>query len=176
MASLGHIAVGMATARAYRDRGSRRPIAWAMLWWSFLAFLPDIDVVGFAFGIRYGEPWGHRGATHSLAFAVLLGAVIGAMAPAFGRPRIRTGVVAIAIIVSHGLLDTLTTGGLGCALLWPFDTTRYLAPWGIIPAAPIGFAFWTARGFSVAAIELALFFPLLAYALWPRRRRVEAGL
>jgi inner membrane protein len=26
---------------------------------------PDIDVIGFKFGITYGSQWGHRGFTHS---------------------------------------------------------------------------------------------------------------
>jgi inner membrane protein len=33
------------------------------------AALPDIDVIGFRFGIDYGALLGHRGFTHSLAFA-----------------------------------------------------------------------------------------------------------
>ena len=41
-----------------------------------LAMLPDADVIGFALGIDYADPWGHRGATHSLAFAVLTAGVI----------------------------------------------------------------------------------------------------
>ena len=28
---------------------------------------------------------------------------------------------ATAVVASHGLLDTLTDGGRGVALLWPFD-------------------------------------------------------
>jgi len=34
--------------------------------------MPDLDVIGFRFGIRYGDFWGHRGFTHSLLFAALL--------------------------------------------------------------------------------------------------------
>ena len=30
------------------------------------AALPDLDVIGFRLGIRYGDFWGHRGFTHSL--------------------------------------------------------------------------------------------------------------
>jgi inner membrane protein len=29
---------------------------------------PDVDVIGFSFGIRYGDFIGHRGFTHSLVF------------------------------------------------------------------------------------------------------------
>src|SRR6266550_9619008 len=34
--------------------------------------IPDFDVIGFRFGIRYGDFWGHRGFTHSLVFAAVL--------------------------------------------------------------------------------------------------------
>src|SRR2546422_11757404 len=36
------------------------------------AMTPDVDVFGFRFGIAYGALWGHRGLTHSLAFALCL--------------------------------------------------------------------------------------------------------
>ena len=38
-----------------------------------LPVLPDLDVISFQFGIPYEHFWGHRGFTHSLAFAALLG-------------------------------------------------------------------------------------------------------
>jgi inner membrane protein len=34
--------------------------------------LPDLDVVGFRFGVSYGHVLGHRGLSHSIAFAVVL--------------------------------------------------------------------------------------------------------
>ena len=30
------------------------------------AVIPDLDVIGFGFGVHYGDFWGHRGFTHSL--------------------------------------------------------------------------------------------------------------
>src|SRR5580704_10826304 len=38
--------------------------------------IPDLDVIGFHFGIHYGVFWGHRGFTHSLLFAILLASAI----------------------------------------------------------------------------------------------------
>ena len=35
------------------------------------SILPDADVVGFAFGIEYGDLLGHRGFSHSLMFAAV---------------------------------------------------------------------------------------------------------
>jgi inner membrane protein len=165
MASVGHVAVGMAAARIY-GRGPRPPAS-SMALWSALSLLPDIDVIGFRLGVEYADPWGHRGATHSLTLAVALGLAIGLAARAFTRSPIRVGLFATAVLVSHALLDTMTDGGLGCALLWPFDRTRYFAPWRPIPVAPIGRAFLSPDGLLVFLAELLLFAPALLYAVRP---------
>ena len=167
MASVGHIAVGMAASRIANGVRST-PTGGAMLFWSALSMLPDADVIGFPLGVRYADEWGHRGATHSFVFALAVGCAIGVLAPRFRAPALRTAVIASLVLVSHGLLDTLTDGGLGCALWWPFDRTRYFAPWRPIPVAPIGLRFLSPYGLSVAATELVVFAPLFIYALWPR--------
>ena len=165
MAGFGHVAVGMAAARFDNPL---RPRASAMALWSALSLLPDLDVIGFALGVRYGDPWGHRGATHSLAFAIAAGLVIGAAAGRLGRPARRTALVASAVLASHALLDAMTDGGLGCAFFWPFDLTRYFLPWRPIPVAPIGFGFLSAYGAMVTAAELLIFAPALIFALSAR--------
>jgi len=38
--------------------------------------IPDLDAIGFRFGIHYGDFWGHRGFTHSLIFAALLAGLV----------------------------------------------------------------------------------------------------
>jgi inner membrane protein len=176
MASLGHIAVGVGAASlhaGHRD-SSRRAWLKAAMFWSALSFLPDADVIGFSLGVRYEDDWGHRGATHSLAFAIALGTAIGLAAPIAGARRWRTGLLATLVLTSHALLDTLTDGGLGCALLWPFDTTRYFAPWRPIPVAPIGLSFFSPYGLYVAATELVIFAPLWWFAA-PRSLRARIG-
>ena len=166
MASLGHVAVGLAAARGVR--GGLTPSLAVMAFWSGLSLLPDLDVIGFSLGVKYGDPWGHRGATHSLAFAIAVAVMIGFAGRAFRTSALRTGVVAGAVLISHAVLDTMTDGGLGCALLWPFSDVRYFAPWRPIPVAPIGFGFLTSGG-VVMTVEAVLFAPLLLYALIPER-------
>jgi inner membrane protein len=176
MASLGHIAVGMAAARVVPAGTPRaRPTLGAIVFWSLLSFCPDSDVIGFGLGIRYADEWGHRGATHSFVFSLALGTVIGLLAPRFGRPALRTGIFASLVLASHALLDTLTNGGLGCALLWPFDLTRYFAPWNPIPVSPIGLSFLSPYGLSVALTELVLFSPLIWFALSPGSKMHRSG-
>lgn len=63
--------------------------------------IPDLDAIGFRFGIRYGDFWGHRGFAHSLVFASLLALVI------------------VALGFRHGV-----TGGLGVAQFSPCDDHR----------------------------------------------------
>lgn len=171
MASIGHVAVGMAAARACRDgRPSTAlragaPGLVAMAGWSALSLLPDADVIGFAMGVQYGDPWGHRGATHSLTLALGLGAAIGVAAPRLKLSRSRAWAIASIVLTSHALLDTMTDGGLGCALFWPVDLTRYFAPWRPIPVAPIGLAFLSPAGLFISLVEVVLFAPAFVYAL-----------
>jgi inner membrane protein len=139
-----------------------------MLLWAALSFLPDADVIGFGLGVRYEDPWGHRGATHSLMFALIVGVAAALVASLLRRPAFRTGVMATLVVASHALLDTLTDGGLGCALFWPFDLTRYFAPWRPLPVSPIGLGFLSPYGMYVGATELVVFAPVLWYALSSR--------
>jgi inner membrane protein len=159
-------------------RHGNRPLLRTAIWFSVLSLLPDIDVVGFAFGVPYGAPWGHRGATHSLAFAGAVGLSIAAAA--FARMKVkgrgsnclahamRLGAYSTIVVASHGIIDAMTNGGKGIALLWPVTTHRYFFSWRPIPVAPIGARFLTLRGARVAAIELIEFSVFFAYALWPR--------
>src|ERR1041384_1309123 len=106
MASVGHIAVGMAAARVTSGRVlTDRPSGGAMLFWAALSMLPDADVIGFPLGVRYGDEWGHRGATHSLLFAALVGVAVGILAPRFRAPALRTAIAATLVVATHGPLD-----------------------------------------------------------------------
>ena len=172
MASIGHVAIGMAAARLSRAERAAMPAWRSIALWSTLSLLPDADVIGFSFGVEYADPWGHRGATHSFAFALVVGAFVGLAARRFGAPPMRVWAIASAVLVSHGLLDTMTDGGLGCALFWPFDLTRYFAPWRPIPVAPIGLAFFTPYGLFVSLTELVLFAPIAVYASRLTRARL----
>lgn len=142
---------------------------------SALALLPDADVISFKLGIPYRAPFGHRGASHSLLAALAGGLLCTALYALWTRRRgLRTlygGLVATLVLASHGLLDSMTNGGLGIALLWPLSNHRYFAPWRPIPVAPIGAGMLSRRGVEVVTTELIYFLPLLVYALWPRRRQ-----
>lgn len=120
--------------------------------------LPDLDVIGFSFGIRYGDFWGHRGFTHSLLFAALLaGAVLllGFRGRLPALSRFSMWMYFFLATASHGFLDAMTDGGLGIAFFSPFDNRRFFLPWAPIRVSPIGLeAFFTDRGFAVLQSEL----------------------
>jgi inner membrane protein len=170
MASIGHVAVGMALGRHEAGVSSKGRLAASMGLFAALAMLPDADVIAFKLGIPYSAPWGHRGATHSLFFAALIALGAVGVSRLLRLPPWRMGLLALVAVGSHGLLDSLTDGGLGAALLWPFSTERFFAPVRPLPVAPIGTRMLSPRGLYVVAVELFAFLPFWAFALWPRRR------
>jgi inner membrane protein len=99
-----------------------------------LSILPDIDVLAFRLGIPYGSTFGHRGFTHSIAFAA---AASGLAALAVRGDR-RVFALLFACAASHGLLDAMTNGGRGIAFFSPFSNHRYFLPWRPIRVSPIG--------------------------------------
>jgi inner membrane protein len=120
------------------------------------AMLPDADVIAFAFGIPYGDMFGHRGFTHSLFFAGVLGAAVTwylLHRPGSDSHRLTLFVWFTAVTMSHGLLDALTDGGRGIAFFAPFSDQRYFFPWRPIQVSPIGVGFFSARGLRVLASE-----------------------
>ena len=116
-----------------------------------LAMAPDADVIGFALGIEYGDVWGHRGASHSVVFAAMIASAI-AIIWREARSLLAFLFLALAM-ASHGLLDTLTSGGLGAALWWPMDNVRIFAPVTPVRVSPIGMDFVSARGWETLQSE-----------------------
>lgn len=162
--------------------GGRMP---ARLWFLSVlcSILPDADVLGFPLGIGYADPLGHRGLSHSLVFAVVLGLVISFLA--FPRvpqrwTRFLLSSYLFVVTASHGILDAMTDGGMGVAFFAPFDDTRYFFPFRPIKVSPIGLSFFSARGLDVIWSEfLWVFIPgtIIAAAVLSLRglRRPRAG-
>jgi inner membrane protein len=130
--------------------------------------LPDVDVISFAFGIRYEDMFGHRGLTHSLFFAAVAG-LIAAMAvtrnpskaDSLGVGSWELGIGGLwawfaVVTASHGILDALTNGGRGIAFFAPFSNERYFFPWRPIQVSPIGAGFFSPRGLRVLVSESVL--------------------
>jgi inner membrane protein len=147
-----HFFVGAALGQAAgaRLRGDWRFWIAAMV----CSALPDADVIGFSFGIPYGALWGHRGLSHSIAFALVVGIAAGISLGGGLAQRAGQSILLFVITCSHGVLDAMTNGGLGVAFFSPFDTTRYFLPWRPILVSPLGLnRFISARGLSILLNE-----------------------
>ncbi|WP_109439130.1 MULTISPECIES: metal-dependent hydrolase [Aquimarina] len=147
------------TAFAFGKSFSKEIINWKFWFLGILcAIIPDADVIGFKFNIAYEDFWGHRGFSHSLVFALFFGIT---MTSIFYRKKLmtKTGLILITYFsvctASHGILDAMTTGGLGIAFFSPFDDTRYFFPWRPIKVSPIGASnFFSIWGIKVLLSEL----------------------
>ena len=134
----------------------------------FAPMIPDIDVVGFKLGISYGNCFGHRGATHSIAFALLLSvAFVFLLRSAEALKDTSSQYVAAAIlfiaVAEHGFVDAMTDGGLGVAFFWPFSCKRYFFGFRPIHVSPLGAARFASRFSAIAGSELRwLIVPCLA--------------
>lgn len=165
---ISHAVVGVAAGVATtKDRAPKRFWALSVL----CAIAPDFDVLAFKLGIPYHSFWGHRGFFHSLFFALLLGVFI---ASVFFR---KDGFVSklwlfhalyfSAVTASHGILDAFTNGGLGIALLSPFDNERYFFWTTPITVSPLSIkVFLKERGLGVIKNEILwIWLPALCVAL-----------
>jgi inner membrane protein len=176
-----HAVVGAALAKACPGLGTGwRFCALATL----LAAMPDFDALGFRFGIQYGDLWGHRGITHSLAFALLVSLLAVVLfyrkVPRFSRGWWLIWAVLAAMPLSHLIVDMFTDATYGVALLAPFSAERFWFAWRPIPAAHMRLrTFFSNGGLGVLAFEaLWLWLPAAvpASAAWFIRRRRRASL
>jgi len=150
--SHGLVALVIGTASVPRAMPKR---FWALS--IICSILPDADVIAFKFDIPYEHMFGHRGISHSLLFAVMLGMFVAFAF--FSNMRLRTRWLLASyftlVIASHAVLDAMTNGGLGVAFFAPFDEARYFLPWRSIVVSPIGIgSFFSAWGMRVIVSEL----------------------
>jgi inner membrane protein len=164
-----HYVIGLGMYR-FVDKG-RDP------WWTgpfvagTLSMLPDADSLLMPW-VAYGDPWGHRGMTHSLAFAVVagaLGALVIRRRVAFPGGFAGLAALLAAVTASHGVLDAMTDGGLGVAFFAPFDSTRYFLPVRPIPVCPITTDPTHPGVASVLAVEVLLLWPFALLLATARR-------
>jgi inner membrane protein len=174
---LTHLFTAAALGKTYT--GEKMPCRfWALA--ACCSLVPDLDVLGYYYGIRYADIFGHRGFTHSLFFALLLSlaAVVAAFrsVPALSKRWWSLVAFFFAVTASHGILDAMTDKGYGIAFFLPFDGTRYFLPWRPIHASPMRISqFFSRRGIEIVAGEILwIWIPLTlvaASAWWYRRKK-----
>lgn len=141
--------------------------------------MPDVDIGFVWMGARYRGMFGHRGITHSVAFAVAASAALLFFLFRNDPPdfRARAGAALLLAGLSHGFLDASMASGVGVAVLAPFSATRYhslFRPIRVTP--PTGNPWLDPGGIRVTNSEIAwLWIPSLAVIFAALRLRRPAG-
>lgn len=92
----------------------------------FSSIFPDADIILHNLGVGYSTPFGHRGFTHSIFFALVWAAL---MLLIFKKIRHWSSYLVIFFsAISHGLVDAMTTGGKGVGFFIPFINERFFFP------------------------------------------------
>lgn len=154
MASIfGHSVVGFTLAKVIDKHHAK----WLIVLAIFSTILPDFDVIGFKLGIPYEHPMGHRGFSHSILFSILWALVL---MITLGRKN--KGIWFFVIFLStlsHGILDAMTSGGMGVGFFIPFDNSRFFFPFRGIQVSPIGVEdFFSEWGMKVLFSEFKYIF------------------
>ncbi len=90
------------------------------------SIFPDADIILHNMGVNYDSPFGHRGFTHSIFFALIWS---GFMLLIFKKIRHWASYLIIFFsAISHGLIDAMTTGGKGIGFFIPFLNDRFFLP------------------------------------------------
>lgn len=123
-----HAIAGAAVGAFYRGGERRKVITLAAI----CAAAPDLDLIGWPLGISPDSPLGHRGLTHSIPFAILLGGfvTIGCLSSLATRERITAACLLMLATATHGVLDAMTSyAPTGPAFWAPFTNQRYRFSW-----------------------------------------------
>jgi inner membrane protein len=145
----------------------RRVIALAAI----AATIPDLDLIGWPLGISPSALLGHRGLTHSIPVAVVLGLAATAFLPLARRERIVATTVLVLAAMTHSMLDALTTyAPTGPAFWAPFSNARYRFSWQPLTGAG---GLHTDFGKEVLFVWLPAILLMLIME-WLRRRRHSA--
>ena len=150
MASVfGHAIVGYTITKV----SSIKNYKWLLLLAIFSSILPDLDVLTFNFGIPYSHPFGHRGFTHSIVFAIIWAILLMFL---FGKKnKVLWFVVIFFSTLFHGILDAMTTGGKGIGFFIPFNNERFFFPFRPIHVSPLGIEkFFSEWGIQVILSEV----------------------
>ena len=144
------------------------------------SIVPDFDGVAFKLGIAYGGMWGHRGYTHTLGFALVLGLLGLLLFKRWGLAPWKAYAWVALCTFSHPIADSFTNGGLAIPLYWPITETRFFSPWTPVEVSPIALKrFFSERGANVLLNEAkVIWLPLLSLALlaFAYRRKMASSV
>lgn len=166
---VAHALIGSGIALAFCPERTRGGARRALLAGSVLGVLSDADYL--LNSVRIFGPGWHHGFTHSVAFAVVVGA---AAAWVLGLRGWRGVAACILALLSHSLADFLFTESHGVALAWPFTDERFKLGWPPLHyyrLADLAAGSRLVRLGAICVVELFLFAPWLAAGFWFHRRQ-----
>lgn len=127
---LGHTAIGLATYELGNHNDSTLSRIKIFIFLTMLANLPDLDVIA-GLLIKWNGNAFHRGPTHSLVFALIMG-YLASRAWKFSAhiPKLKFEICSL-IILSHVLADFFFTSA-PVSFFWPFEVSWCLgySGWG----------------------------------------------
>ncbi len=116
---LGHTAIGLTTYELNGQKTAPSQRLWGFLFIVTLSNLPDFDMLAGLLAAGNGSLF-HRGPTHSLLFALIMGYLAAKVAKRISAvPPFGFGLCS-ALILSHVLADMIFTSA-PVSLFWPFE-------------------------------------------------------
>jgi membrane-bound metal-dependent hydrolase YbcI (DUF457 family) len=116
---MGHTAIGLATYELSTNNNSASSRLKIIIFLTILANMPDFDVI-VGLLIKWNGNAFHRGPTHSLIFALIMGFLASRAWKISSRiPRMKFG-ICFLIILSHILADFFFTSS-PVSFFWPFE-------------------------------------------------------
>lgn len=160
--AVSHAFLGIAFGAAV----SSRKRIWAVS--AACSALPDVDALAVKLFSPLSDMWTHRGFSHSLIFAFLVGLLV--VSFGFTGRSLQRGsrqwwlflLFFFATTASHGFADALNNGSIGVDFFAPFSSVRYLLPYRPIPGVGVAL-FFSLSGQSIFLREILwLWIPAIA--------------
>ncbi len=131
------------------------------------AMAPDLDgLMHPLFGVAVNSIYGHRGFSHSLFIAIMVGVVAAALHRHLKVRPLTAAVVVTSAMASHGLLDMMTNSGRPVAYLWPLTSLRMFADWRPFPgSSPQSYSFIGAEIGRIGPEMVRVVIPLFVVAI-----------
>jgi len=170
---LGHAAIGLATYELGANNDSALSRFKIFIFISILANLPDLDVIA-GLLIKWNGNAFHRGPTHSLAFALMMGFVASRAWKFWPKiPRIKFG-ACVLIIFSHVLGDLLFTTA-PVSVFWPFEVSWSLgySGWSDVLTSILLNGFQDAGIIIGSAASIILVSSIRAYRQKPQELKIR---
>ncbi len=161
MATIGHLAAGAALSRA-SGHGAR---LFPTLTLVAASVAPDVDLL---------LDINHRGPTHSVGFATVVGVAAFVACRRRADPAAaQIGLLAALAVGTHIVLDLLTAHS-PVSIFWPLSSREFVLPVVLLPSAPTDEDLFTLRGAAALAAEFLWAVALILVA-GMRRRPVNAS-